>query len=43
MKKCRHAAEYKGLRPPRCNKGQGCDACNAVYKSKCLQSNVKLG
>ncbi len=27
MKKCKYSKKYKGLYPPRCDDGFGCDAC----------------
>lgn len=35
MKKCRHAKEYKGVFPPRCNNGKGCDACRVTFQNAC--------
>lgn len=34
MKKCKHAKNYKGIHPPRCDSGNGCDACRAKYAKK---------
>lgn len=28
MQKCASSKKYKGERPPKCNEGQGCEACN---------------
>lgn len=27
MQKCRNSKKYRGQSPPRCNDGQGCEAC----------------
>lgn len=35
MKKCSNAKNYKGIRPPKCNKGRGCEACWAIFQNKC--------
>lgn len=32
MLKCEHASKYKGRVFPRCNRGEGCDACLAKWK-----------
>lgn len=34
MKKCGYTKRYLGRFKPKCNKGQGCDACNAKYLKK---------
>ena len=34
MQKCRDADRYGALRPPRCNGGQGCEACRIRYHSR---------
>lgn len=31
MKKCRYANKYKAKFPPRCNKGDPCDACKTKW------------
>lgn len=31
MEACRSWRRYKGLYPPRCNGGEGCDACVRIY------------
>jgi hypothetical protein len=33
MLKCAGFAKYKGLYPPRCDNGRGCEACRAKYQS----------
>ena len=34
LKDCGNSKNYKGIRPPRCNDGKGCDACRAVREKK---------
>lgn len=34
MKKCSNAKKYKGIYPPACNKGAGCDACREIYEKR---------
>jgi hypothetical protein len=34
MKKCKYAKNYKGIHPPRCDGGNGCDACRKKYLAK---------
>lgn len=34
MKKCTNAKKYKGIRFPKCNKGNPCETCLKIYKEK---------
>lgn len=34
MQKCKLSNDYKGASAPRCNGGEGCDACNQKYLSR---------
>ena len=40
-KDCGHSKDYRGLRPPRCNKGLGCDTCREI-RNKNLDYFVEL-
>ena len=31
MKKCKNAENYKGIHPPKCNGGNGCDTCWDIF------------
>lgn len=31
LRKCANSAKYKGIYPPKCGEGKGCDACRAKY------------
>lgn len=31
MKKCKSHSQYQGLKPPTCNDGRGCEACNVKW------------
>jgi len=35
MKECKNAKHYKGICPPKCDGGKGCDACRAIFQSLC--------
>lgn len=32
VNKCKYADKYKGLKPPKCNKGNPCQECINKYK-----------
>lgn len=34
MRACKNFKNYAGIGVPKCNKGKGCDACNALYVSR---------
>ena len=38
---CGNAKNYKGCRPPKCNKGKGCDACRKILDER-LDSLAEL-
>lgn len=46
MKQCKNFKKYKGIRKPKCNKGEGCDACLKLYhinqskKQRCLLTRI---
>lgn len=37
IKKCKSYSKYKGLKPPRCGGGAGCDACFRKYILQALE------
>jgi hypothetical protein len=41
LKDCGNSKKYRGLRPPRCNGGKGCDACRKVFDER-LNAFVEL-
>ena len=34
LKDCGNSHTYKGIRPPKCNGGQGCDNCREIRNSR---------
>ena len=38
---CGHSKNYKGIKVPKCNKGQGCDACRKIRDER-LNEFVEL-
>jgi hypothetical protein len=41
MKDCGKSDKYKGIRPPQCNDGKGCDACNKIREER-LNALIEL-
>jgi hypothetical protein len=41
MKDCGNSKKYKGVRPPKCNNGKGCEACNKI-RDKNLDKLIEL-
>lgn len=34
MEACKQWKRYKGVHPPRCDGGRGCDRCRAIYQNE---------
>jgi hypothetical protein len=41
LKDCGNSKKYRGLRPPRCNGGKGCDVCRKIFDER-LNALVEL-